>query len=136
MAVAAGYGAETVDLRSIPLSQLRERFDVTVDASGDPEVLLGLLELTAPAGHCTSTSALFHVDRDVPFPTRKLYRNSITYSTGWVHTRTLLNGTDNPLDLLAGGKLDPAPVTSALVDWSTAGEALSAPFVKVIATRH
>jgi alcohol dehydrogenase len=107
-----------------------------VDASGDPEVLQALLERTGPAGHCTSTSALFHVNRDVPFPTRKLYRNSITYSTGWVHTRTLLNGTDNPLDLLAGGKLDPAPVTSALVDWSRADEALSAPFVKVIATRH
>jgi alcohol dehydrogenase len=133
--IAARYGAETVDLRNRDLADTAEKFDVTVDASTNPEILRALLERTARAGHCTSTSAVGHLGGDVPMPTRKMYRNSISFSTGWVHTRPLLDHPDGPLQLLASNRLDPTPITDVHVPWDEAATALTRPFVKVITAR-
>ncbi|MGL5818714.1 MAG: zinc-dependent alcohol dehydrogenase [Phycicoccus sp.] len=135
--IAASYGATVVDLVDGGLRhQLgTERFDVTVDASGDPVVLHDLVAQTARAGHITSTSAVVHLTGSAPLPTRTMYRNSQSFSTGWVHTRPLLDRRNGPLDLLTTGRLDPAPVTTAVVPWDEVGAALTEPFTKIVATR-
>ncbi|MGL5849879.1 MAG: zinc-dependent alcohol dehydrogenase [Phycicoccus sp.] len=136
-AIAATYGATAVDLADGSLrDQLgSERFDVTVDASGDPAILHDLVGQTARAGHLTSTSAVVHLAGAVPLPTRSMYRNSQSFSTGWVHTRPLLGRPDGPLGLLASGRLDPAPVTTAVVPWDDVRAALTEPFTTIIAVR-
>jgi threonine dehydrogenase-like Zn-dependent dehydrogenase len=134
--IAARYGAHTIDLGAGSLrDQLgSERFDVAVDASGDPRLLHDLVRQTARAGHITSTSAIVHLD-DVALPTRTMYRNSQTLATGWVHTRPLIDCPEGPLALLESGRLDPTPVTTAVVPWSDAADALQQPFVKLVMVR-
>ncbi|MGL4174832.1 MAG: zinc-dependent alcohol dehydrogenase [Dermatophilaceae bacterium] len=135
--IAATYGATGLDPAEGRLrDQLgAERFDVTVDASGDPATLHDLIAQTARAGHITSTSAVVHLGGPVPLPTRSMYRNSQSFSTGWVHTRPLLDRPDGPLALLAAGRLDPAPVTTSVVPWDDVGTTLAEPFTKIVAVR-
>jgi alcohol dehydrogenase len=103
------------------------RFDVTVETSGSPEALGFALRSTGPAGVCTCTAGAVHRGRDVPLPVYEMYMNTVTFHTGWVHTRSLL---DEPLRLIAGGLFDPRAI-STTVPLDDAPDALAEPFTKL-----
>jgi threonine dehydrogenase-like Zn-dependent dehydrogenase len=130
--MAERLGATALDLRGSKLSDFAGQFDITVDSSGNPEYLTRLLKMTGRGGLCTSTAAIIYRGKDVLMPAYEMYRNSVTFKTGWVHTHTL---AQEPLDLIASGKFDPSPVNTAVVAWEDAIEALVQPFTKVIVTR-
>lgn len=132
LAIAESYGAEIWELTDTWLDGIRERFDITVDASGRPATLVELLRMTGRAGVCTSTSAVVYIGGDVPVPMFHMYRNSITLHTGWVHTHTILK---EPMALIQSGAFDPTPVTSRVVSWEDAADALVEPFTKLIVSR-
>ncbi len=62
-----------------------------------------------------------------------MYRKSISFHTGWVHTHALI---DEPLALITSGTFDPSPVTTKVVPWEDAAEALVEPFTKLIISRQ
>lgn len=139
LARAAAMGAEPMDLNTSTLKSLKPKywrieggFDITVDSGGNPEALTELLYLTARAGVCVSTAGIGYPRQAIPFPVYEMYRKSMSFHTGWVHTQTLI---DEPLRLITEGVFDPGPVTSTIVDWDEAIEPLLEPFTKVIIWR-
>jgi threonine dehydrogenase-like Zn-dependent dehydrogenase len=125
------YGAETWDTSEGLPDELDAGFDVTVDASGNPEALRFALAHTGANGICTSTSASVYARGDVPIPALHMFRWDVTLRTGWVHTRPLM---EHPLALIVAGKFDPRPITTAVVDFDHAAEALAEPFTKLVMT--
>jgi alcohol dehydrogenase len=139
LARAAKMGAEPMDLNKEKLTSLKPKkhrmeggFDITVDGGGDPNALTDLLHLTARAGVCVSTGGIMYPRQNIPFPVFEMYRKSMSFHTGWVHTQTLI---DEPLRLIHEGIFDPGPVTSTVVKWEDAIPPLLEPFTKVILTR-
>jgi alcohol dehydrogenase len=119
-AIAEGYGAETLD--HIP-DRVDHRFPITVDASGDIrglELALGSLDRD---GICTSTAIYFDPEQQPRIPLFSMYVQATTFATGRIHARR-----DAPavLDLLAGGAFDPEPVTTRVVAFDDAVDALTA----------
>jgi alcohol dehydrogenase len=97
-------------------------YPITVDASADPEGLKLALRSTAPDGLCTSTAIYF---ADVPaLPLLEMYTKVITFSTGRVHAREAM---PEVLQLAAGGRLAPELVTTRVVPWNQAADALLEP---------
>jgi threonine dehydrogenase-like Zn-dependent dehydrogenase len=132
LGMAAKMGCEVLDLEGSELAKLTGSFDVTVDASGVAEYLTLVLKLTGRAGVCTSTAGIVYRGSKVLLPAYEMYRNSVTFHTGWVHTHLQL---DEPLELIRSGRFDPSPVNTAVVSWDAAIDALTQPFTKVIVTR-
>jgi threonine dehydrogenase-like Zn-dependent dehydrogenase len=138
--IAERLGVEVMDLRTSSLDQhktdlrtLAGGFDVTVDSTGDPELLKALLYATARGGVCTSPSGVLYVGNDPTLPLFDMYRKSLSFQTGWVHTHSVI---DEPLALIASGQFDPSPVTTEIASWENAIEALMKPFTKVIISRQ
>ena len=130
--IARKLGAEPLDLHASDLTKLGGAYDITVDNSGNPAYLTALLKLTGRGGLCTSTAAIVYRGKDVAMPAYEMYRNSVTFKTGWVHTHFQV---DEPLALITSGRFDPRPVNTAVVSWADAIDALTQPFTKVIVTR-
>jgi threonine dehydrogenase-like Zn-dependent dehydrogenase len=130
--IARTMGCEVVDLRAVPVGQVEGMFDITVDALGHPDAIPQLLNKTGPAGVCTSIAGVMYRKQDIPFPVYDMYRRSISFHTGWVHTHSIIN---EPLELIRSGRFDPSPVTTRVVDWDDAIDALTQPFTKVIVRR-
>jgi alcohol dehydrogenase len=126
------YGAQVVDTSDSLPEDLDGLFDVTVDASGNPFALTLILKHTGDNGLCTSATAAGYAFGDVPVPTLHMYRHDVTLTTGWVHTRPLM---EQPLALIADGRFDPRPVTTAVVGFDDAQRALAEPFTKLVITR-
>jgi threonine dehydrogenase-like Zn-dependent dehydrogenase len=61
-----------------------------------------------------------------------MYRKSMSFQTGWVHTHSII---DEPLELIRSGRFDPSPVTTTVASWDVAIDALTQPFTKVIVSR-
>lgn len=131
--IAKHLGTEPLAIRDGELAEMDERFDVTVDASGDPAYLAALLRLTGRGGVCTSVMGMLYRHGDVPFPVYEMYRRSVTFVTGWAHTHTIMA---EPLELIASGRFDPRPVTTAVVGWDDAIAALIRPFTKLVIARE
>jgi threonine dehydrogenase-like Zn-dependent dehydrogenase len=127
-AVAEGYGARTLD--AVP-EQADRRFPVTVDAAGTREALALALGSLDRDGVCTSTAIYFDGSAIPPFPLLPMYVMGSTFATGRIHARR-----DAPavLDLLADGTLDVAPVTTKVVSFDDAREALLEDYVKLVIT--
>jgi threonine dehydrogenase-like Zn-dependent dehydrogenase len=126
-ALAQKYGVDHVVDTAHGRPELDGTFDVTVDASGDPDGLHLVLRHTAANGICTSTAAAIYVD-DVPIPALQMWRQSVTLRIGWVHTRPLMPA---PLDLVAEGRFDPAPAFTGISPFDQAAERLAEPFTKL-----
>lgn len=107
-------------------------FDVTVDTSGLGAGLSFALASTGPCGVCTCTAGAVHRGRPVALPVYEMYMNVVTFRTGWVHSRALL---DEPLRLVAAGTLDPT-VIAATHPLDDADAALAEPFTKLIFGRE
>lgn len=137
--IAEALGAEAYDLKAQDLATLKSDlksftggFDITVDGGGNGQWLTDLFHLTAPAGVCVSTAGLLYENQEVILPVYELYQKSASFHTGFVHTHSLI---EEPLKLVASGQFDPSPVTTQVVKWEEAGEALLEPFTKIIITR-
>jgi alcohol dehydrogenase len=126
--LASGYGVDQALDTGDGLPELDGAFDVTVDASGNPDALGLALRHTAANGTCTSTTAAIYAAADVPLPVFEMYRQSVTFRTGWVHTRPLMHA---PLELITDGRFDPRPAFDAILPFDQAAERLAEPFTKL-----
>ena len=111
-----------VKLGAQTLAQTPKRvgpYAVTVDASADPEGLALALRSTAPDGICTSTAIYFGEQPSLPL--LEMYTKGITFKTGRVNARTAM---PHVLDLAASGALRPELVTTRVVGWGDAADAL------------
>jgi threonine dehydrogenase-like Zn-dependent dehydrogenase len=137
--IAARMGAEPLFLSDTALDEFATNrhsllggFDITVDAWNTPLVIAQLIAATARAGVLVSTAGIMYRKAEVKLDLYAMYRKSISLFTGWVHTHSIIN---EPLRLIANGQFDPSPVTSRIVNWVDAKDALLDPFVKVILSR-
>jgi len=106
-------------------------YPITVDASADPNGLALALRSTAPYGVCTSTAIYFAEQPQMPL--LEMYTKGITFRTGRVHARGAM---PHVLELAASGALHPELVTTAVVPWSQAPDALlERGWTKLVITR-
>jgi threonine dehydrogenase-like Zn-dependent dehydrogenase len=136
VALAAALGAESVsyvdrdegrrriasELGAETLAEAPKRlgpFPITVDASADPEGLALALRSTAPDG--TSTSAAIYFGEQPSMPLLEMYTKGITFRTGRAHVREAM---PQVLALAAEGKFHPERVTTRVVRWGDAADAL------------
>jgi alcohol dehydrogenase len=113
--VAESLGAETsgeVEKRLGP-------FAVTVDACGEQSGLGLALRSTAPDGICTSCAIYFGEQPTLPM--LEMYTKGITFVTGRANAREAM---PHVLGLAASGDLRPELVTSTVVAWQDAPQAL------------
>ncbi|HXD56208.1 MAG TPA: alcohol dehydrogenase catalytic domain-containing protein [Solirubrobacteraceae bacterium] len=115
-AAAEALGAQTM---ASPPKRLGP-FPVTVDASADPELLKLALRSTAPDGVCTSTAIYFAEPPALPL--LEMYTKGVTFRTGRANAREAM---PHVLELAASGALRPERVTSRVVPWREAPEALA-----------
>jgi alcohol dehydrogenase len=115
---AAALGAETL---ADPPKRLGP-FPITVDSSADPRGLALALRSTAPDGTCTATAIYFGDPPSVPL--LEMYTNGITFKTGRAHVRPAM---PHVLELAAAGAMHPELVTTRVVPWSDAVDALLEP---------
>ncbi|MCQ8186403.1 zinc-dependent alcohol dehydrogenase [Parvularcula maris] len=137
--IAEALGAEAMQLTQDTLKAyatdqktLSGGFDITVDGCGMAAFLPDLIAATARAGVCVSTAGIVYRGNSVPMDVYSMYRKSMSFHTGWVHTHAFI---EEPLDLIASGEFDPSPVTTKIVPWADAAEALAEPFTKLIISR-
>jgi len=136
VAVAVALGAESVlyvdadadrrrtaeTLGAETIAELPKRlgpFPITVDSSGDPQGLALALRSTAPDGVCTSTAIYFGEQPSLPL--LEMYTKGITFKTGRAHVREAM---PQVLELAAAGALRPERVTTRVVSWGDAPDAL------------
>jgi len=114
-AIAATLGADT-------LAALPKRlgpFPITVDASADPDGLALALRSTAPDGICTSAAIYFGEQPSLPL--LEMYTKGITFRTGRANARPAM---PHVLELTAVGALRPEIITTKVVGWEHAADAL------------
>ncbi len=112
---AAKLGAQT-------LAETPKRvgpYPITVDASADPDGLALALRSTAPDGVCTSTAIYFAEQPSLPL--LEMYTKGITFKTGRANARAAM---PHVLELAASGALRPELVTTSVVGWDEAPDAL------------
>lgn len=144
---AASLGADTLYLDDDPIRcalarkmgarteplQLKERkplkFEIVVDANGDPDALRFAVHSTVPNGMLTSVAMYF--DELVGLPLRAMYGRGITFHTSRVDARTALPGV---LAHCAKGHFHPQTVTTRVVPFSSAIEGALDPTPKVVWT--
>jgi alcohol dehydrogenase len=129
LAIAAALGAEPTEAPTTHPWPKLGRFPIVVDAGGTQDALTWALDSTAPDGTCTSTS--IYLD-DPTLPLFRMYSRCCTFHTGRAHARPAIPAV---LDLVAAGRFDPSPVTSTLVSWDDAPDALADPPLKLVAAR-
>ena len=125
LAVADALGATVID--STP-PRKAGTFPITVDASGSEPGIRCALNSTAFDGVCTGTSVFL---TDPALPLFAMYSRCCTFRIGRAHVRPAI---PDVLGLMAG-PFDPALVTSAVVAWNDAIEALTEPPMKLVITR-
>jgi alcohol dehydrogenase len=128
-AIAERYGARTLD--TVP-DQLDTRFPITVDAAGTPEALALAVGSLDRDGVCTSAAIYFDQGAVRPFPLLQMYVMGATFATGRIHAR---HDAPAVLELLADGTLDPTPVTTDVVAFDDAADALLEDYTKLVFTR-
>ena len=112
---AAKLGAQT-------LAETPKRvgpYAITVDASGDPDGLAMALRSTAPDGICTSTAIYFGEQPTLPL--LEMYSKGITFRTGRANAREAI---PHVLELTASGAVHPEIITTKVVKWDAAADAL------------
>jgi threonine dehydrogenase-like Zn-dependent dehydrogenase len=93
-----------------------------VDSSADPRGLELALRATAPDGICTSTGIYFPGAARAPeFPLFEMYVRNATFVTGRPHVRMVI---PDALGVVSSGEIDPTLVTTHVVDWDDAADAL------------
>jgi threonine dehydrogenase-like Zn-dependent dehydrogenase len=124
LALAAELGAEAIE--GDPSGPIGP-YDVTVDASADPARLATTLRSTGPCGTCTSIGIYWQ--NDVAVPLLEMYDRAITFITGSPQARPAI---PEVLDLVASGKLAPERITTRVVSFGDAPDALAEPYTKLV----
>lgn len=127
LALAEALGATPIEG---PPPRRSGRHPITVDASGDPAGLACAVRSTEPGGLCTSIGIYFA--ESTPMPLLEMYGSGILFTTGRPHARTTIPSI---LNMVADGSLHPERITSAVVDWESAPEALADPPYKLVIAR-
>jgi alcohol dehydrogenase len=125
LGIAAALGAETQDG---PPPRKVGAFPITVNASGTEDGFRCALNSTAFDGVCTNVSVYLE---DPALPLLAMYSRGCTLHTGRVHARPAIPAV---LDLVGRG-FDPGLVTSAVVGWDEAADALADPPMKLVVSR-
>ncbi len=125
-AIASSLGAEVQD---DPTRRKAGAFPITVNAGGDEAHLRCALNSTAFDGTCTSVAVFL---ADPALPMFQMYSRCCTLHTGRAHVRPHI---PTVLDLVATGRFDPSVVTSDVVDWEDAVDALRSPPMKLVVRR-
>lgn len=124
--------AERMGCRAEPLA-LKDRtplkFEIVVDAMGDPDALRFAVHSTLPNGVLTSVAMYF--DELVGLPLRNMYARGITFHTSRVDARAQLPGV---LAHCAKGHFHPDRITTRVVPFSDAIAGALDPSPKVIWT--
>ena len=105
-----------------------EQFDITVDASGNPEALDFVITSTAPNGVCTSVAIYLSA---TPMPLTRMYGKGITFITGRVHARANL---PDVLHACAHGHFHPGKVNARIIPFTQAAEAMTDSSPKLVFT--
>jgi alcohol dehydrogenase len=103
-----------------------------VEAAASREALALALNSLDRDGVCTSTAIYFDPATIPPFPLLPMYVMGSTFVTGRIHAR---HDAPAVLDLLAGGTLDVAPVTTRVVAFDDAADALLENYTKLVFSR-
>jgi alcohol dehydrogenase len=112
--------AERLGARTLAESPKRlGPFPITVDACADPDGLALALRSTAPDGICTSAAIYFSEQPSLPL--LEMYTKGITFKTGRANAREAM---PHVMELAASGAVHPELVTTRVVSWSEAPEAL------------
>lgn len=126
LACAEALGAEPVEGPPRRLG----RFQVTVDASGDPDGLTCAVRSTGPNGFCTTVAGMIY--GRVEMPVAAMYERCCTFRTGRVQARPAM---PTLLDLVATDRFNPKLVTSRVVSFDEAADALLEPERKLVVAR-
>jgi alcohol dehydrogenase len=127
LAIAERLGANAIEG---PIKARYEPYPITVNHTTDPAGLTAALRSTAPGGTCTSTTIYFGAD--VTIPLLKMYTTGVTLATSRTSARTVI---PDVLELITTGRLHPELVTSHVVDWTDAPEALATHTHKTVVLR-
>ena len=127
LAVAADLGAVVVE--GPPSADLGP-FPVTVDATASREGLVAAIGSTERGGECTHVGILY--EPETPLPLLQMYVNGIQLNVGRAMARADL---PDVLDHVAAGRLRPERVTSRVVPWEAAGEAVLEFETKLVVVR-
>ncbi|HKR98058.1 MAG TPA: alcohol dehydrogenase catalytic domain-containing protein [Candidatus Dormibacteraeota bacterium] len=120
MALACELGAATVEDAPGP-------YEVTVDASVNPEHLATALRSTAPCGTCTSVGIYW--TPATPVPLLDMYDRAVTFVTGSPHARANI---PQVLDAIANETFHPEQITDAVVSFEDAADALREQHTKLV----
>jgi alcohol dehydrogenase len=125
--LAAELGAEVVEG---PPPRRHGSYPITVNADVSHAALHCAIRSTEPSGSCTSVGIMF--EPETPLPLLEMYTSGIHFHTGRVHARPLIPPI---LELIAAGTLRPQLVTSDVVAWDDAAEAVQVPARKLVISR-
>ena len=102
-------------------------YPITVNAGLDHASLHCAIRSTEPDGTCTNVGIYF--EPETPLPLFEMYTRGIRFHTGRVNSSAVL---PEVLGLVADGRLDPSAVTSSVVSFDDAPEALADPPTKLV----
>ena len=122
---AASLGAEAIER----VGPNQGSFAITVDASADPSGLRVALGALEPGGICTSVGIYF---RDVALPLRQMYNLGTTLTTGRCNACHHLREV---VAAIRDKRLHPERITSRIVSWEEAIDAMDDPGPKLVMVR-
>ena len=127
--------AESMGATSEPLALSEgrlpaEQFDIVVEAAGTTEALGFAVNSCAPNGYLTGVS--IHFGNKTPMPLTAAYYKGLTFHTSRVHSRTTF---PDALACMACGKFHPERVTSRVMPFTEAADAMTDPGPKIVFTR-
>ncbi len=126
LAIGEGYGARVIEG---PAPKAVGSFPITVDASADTAGLLCAIRSTEVEGHCSSIGGHF---APVALPMFEMYAKGINFYTG--PGRGIPN-VAGALAMICDGRVDPSPVTSRILPFADAAQALIKPGRKPVFRR-
>ena len=127
-ALAESLGAQVI---RPPWPKRLGPFAITVEARGTEEAIKLALRSLAPDGQCTGVSIFFGEQPRLPM--LEMYTRIVTIRTGRVHAREAM---PEVLSLAADHELHPERVTTRVVGWDDAPEALAArDWIKLVIER-
>jgi threonine dehydrogenase-like Zn-dependent dehydrogenase len=124
LALAAELGAEPMEG---PPPHHVGQYDVTVDASADHAGLACALRSVVPGGVCTSVGIYW--EPETPVPVFEMYDRGMTFVTGRPSARVSM---PRVLELMAAGTVRPELITSKVVSFEDAPEALLETHTKLV----
>jgi alcohol dehydrogenase len=124
--------AEAIGARPEPtdLGRHRARYPLVVDCGSKGEGLLHAVDSVADEGVLHSVS--YYLDPTITLPLGKMYTRGVQFHIGRAHSASLL---PEVVGLIAGGRLDPAPITTSVIGWDEVPARYLDDTVKLVVTR-